>query len=33
MTTPGHVVIEDTDVGFDSSDCGTWTLVTGRPGK
>jgi hypothetical protein len=33
MTTPGHVVIEDTDVGFDSSDCGTWTLVSGRPGK
>ena len=30
---PGQVVIEETDVGFDSVDCGTWTLVSSRPGK
>ena len=33
MTTTGQVVIEETDVGFDSKDCGTWTLVSSRPGK
>jgi hypothetical protein len=33
MTTAGQVVIEETDVGFDSVDCGTWTLVSSRPGK
>ena len=33
MTTIGQVIIEATDVGFDSVDCGTWTLVSSRPGK
>lgn len=29
MTQPGTVVIEATDVGFEASECGTWTLVSG----
>ena len=33
MIAPGQVVIEETDVGFDSVDCGIWTLVSSRPGK
>jgi hypothetical protein len=33
MTSRGQVVIEETDVGFDSTECGTWTLVSGQPGK
>ena len=33
MSAPGQVVIEETDVGFNSTDCGTWTLVSSRPGK
>jgi hypothetical protein len=28
MTEPGRVVIEPTDVGFQSDGCGTWTLLT-----
>jgi hypothetical protein len=28
MTSPGTVVIEPTDVGFESSQCGTWTLTS-----
>jgi hypothetical protein len=30
MTGPGNVVVEASDVGFESSQCGTWTPV--RPG-
>jgi hypothetical protein len=33
MSSPGHVVIEETDVGFESTSCGTWSLVSVRPGK
>ena len=29
MTQPGSVVIEATDVGFESAECGTWTLISG----
>ena len=27
LDAPGDVVIEATDVGFQSNECGTWTLV------
>jgi hypothetical protein len=33
MVSTGQVVVEATDVGFTSSDCGTWTLVSDRPGS
>jgi hypothetical protein len=33
MTSTGQVIIEDTDVGFNSVDCGTWMIVSSPPGK